>query len=204
MTPSAPRGRAVLALRLSTALAVLALAACSGSAPREMAAGPAPGATFASTVVSPATLTVGQAVAAPTGKPVLTVTGLITAPNERDALVLDRPTLERMGTREVAVHEPWVKQDLDFRGVWLHDLLDVAGIKPGATRLRVTALDDYSVEFGLAEARAGGILIATTDAEGDALPIDQGGPTRIVFMNGVPAGVDPDHWVWSLKTIDVG
>jgi hypothetical protein len=204
MTPSAPRGRAVLAVRLGTVVAALALTACSGSAPPEDAAVPSPGATFVSTVVNPATLTVGQAVAAPTDKPVLTVTGLITAPNRRDALVLDLPTLERMGTHEVAVHEPWVKQDLGFRGVWLQDLLTVAGVQSGATRLRVTALDDYSVEFDLAEMRAGGILIATADADGAAIPIDQGGPTRIVFMDGVPAGVNPDHWVWSLKTIDVG
>ena len=55
----------------------------------------------------------------------------------------------------------------------------------------------------MADVRAGGIMLASGDGEGAALPIDHGGPTRIVFMDGAQAGVNPDHWIWSLKTIDV-
>jgi hypothetical protein len=192
-------------LRLGAALAVLALAtSCAGPEPQSETGAPAAATrTYASTVISPAGLTAGETIAAPAGKPVLSVTGLITAANKGSTLSLDRPTLEEFGLREVRVHDPWVKQDLALRGVWLQDLLTVAGAKPEATKVRITALDDYSVELSLADVRAGGILLATSDGEGSDLPIDHGGPTRIVFAEGVPAGVNPDQWVWSLKTIDV-
>jgi hypothetical protein len=39
--------------------------------------------------------------------------------------------------------------------------------------------------------------------DGSAIPIDQGGPVRVVFLDGVEAGKNPDQWIWSIKEIDV-
>jgi hypothetical protein len=79
----------------------------------------------------------------------------------------------------------------------------VAGVGPDATHAHVVALDDYAVDLSLADVRAGGIILATRAGDGSAIPIDKGGPTRIVFMDGVKAGANADQWVWSVKTIDV-
>ena len=177
--------------------------ACSGSS-ADRATAPAPTATGATAkIISPASLTVGQAVSAPKEKPVLTLTGKISTENQNGALVLDRPTLERLGVQQVRLYEPWVKANMDFRGVWLQDLLGVAVVKPDATSLHIVALDDYAVNLSLADVRAGGIMVATRAGDGSMIPIDKGGPTRIVFMDGVKAGVNPDQWIWSIKTIDV-
>ena len=177
--------------------------ACSGSTADEAAA-PAPTVTAPTDkIISPASLTIGQAVPAPEEKPVLTLTGKISTGNQKGALVLDQPTLERLGVRQVRLYEPWIKENTEFRGVWLQDLIAVAGVKPDAVKLHIVALDDYAVDLSLAEVRAGGIMVATRAGDGSTIPIDKGGPTRIVFMDGVKAGVNPDQWVWSIKTIDV-
>src|SRR5215213_3979551 len=74
------------------------------------------------------------------------------------ALAVDRRTLAQLTQVQLSTYEPWVKQDLSFRGVWLTDVLALAGAAPTAA-VRVTALDDYTVDFTAADLRAGGILV---------------------------------------------
>jgi hypothetical protein len=157
----------------------------------------------AATEISAASLTAGQAVPTPAGKAALTLTGRITRGNAKGDLALDVATIERLGVKEIGLYEPWVKQHLDFRGIWLSDLLTVAGVADGATKLRIVAHDDYAVDLPLADVRAGTVMLATRSGDGVALPLDNGGPTRIVYADGVAAGANPDQWIWSLKSIDV-
>lgn len=185
------------------AAAVLALSGCSSSPAADDPAPSAPAAASAGRVIRAASLTAGEPIAAPAEKPVFTISGRIGVHNSGDNLVLDLSTLEKLGLRQVRLYEPWVKQDLEFQGVWLQDLLTVAQVDPGATSLHIVALDDYAVDLRLADVRTGGIMIATRAGDGSALPIDDGGPTRVVFLDGVAAGVSPEQWVWSIKQIDV-
>lgn len=190
-----------VALRCSAVVVVLGLAgACAGSS--TPTAAPVPAAS-AGKIISVANLRPGQSIPVPTQKPVLTMTGKISAVNRGGALVFDQRTIEQLGVVQVRLYEPWTKQNLEFRGVWLQDLLAVAGVKGDATRLHIVALDDYAVDLTLADVRVGGIMLATRAGDGSSIPIDKGGPTRIVFMDGVKAGANPDQWVWSVKTIDV-
>jgi hypothetical protein len=179
------------------------LTACGGS-PAEQSAGAEPAAApTAGTVISAASLTVGQRVPPPTEKPVFTMTGNISVTNKNGTLVFDRRTVERLGVHQVRLYEPWTKETLDFRGVWLQDLVAVAGADPGAVKLHIVALDDFAVDLTLADIRKGGIFLATRAGDGSVIPIAKGGPTRIVFLDGVKAGANADQWVWSIKTIDV-
>lgn len=191
--------------RLGVVAALLALAAgCGGSsATTSTSSDPGAGPSGSSTVLRAATLRPGQPVPQPVGKPVLTLTGKVSAKNQGSAIALDRDGLGKLGLVQVRVYEPWIKQNVDFRGVWLRDLLDVAGAAADASKVRITALDDYRVDLTMADVRAGGILLATTAGDGAQIPIDKGGPTRIVFLKGVKAGANADQWIWSLKTIDV-
>jgi hypothetical protein len=186
-------------VRIWAGIAVLALLAGCGST-----AAPAPqrSAGASAVVLREATLRPGQAVPAPSGRPLVTVTGRIGPPNQGDAVALDRRTLARLSQVQLSTYEPWVKQDLSFRGVWLTDVLALAGAT-GTSGVRVTALDDYAVDFTAAELRAGGILLATSDGNGADIPIENGGPTRIVFQRGLRAGENADQWIWSLRSIEV-
>lgn len=183
-------------------VAVLALAAGCGGTSGE----PGTGGTdesAAATAIRAATLRPGEAVPAPTGKAVLTLTGLVSAPNKGATIVLDQTAVDRLGQVQVTVYEPWIKKEATFRGAWLADVLKVAGIPDTATSLHVTALDDYGVDLSVADVRAGGILLATKAGDGSAIPVADGGPTRIVFLAGLAAGANADQWIWSLKTIEV-
>jgi hypothetical protein len=179
------------------------LAACGGS-PAEQNAGVEPAAApTTGTVISAASLTFGQRIPPPTDKPVFTMTGNISVTNKNGTLVFDRRTVERLGVHQVRLYEPWTKETLDFRGVWLQDLVAVAGVDPGAVKLHIVALDDFAVDLTLADIGKGGIFLATRAGDGSVIPIAKGGPTRIVFLDGVKAGANADQWVWSIKTIDV-
>jgi len=202
MVPSIVRRHAARVVWLGLVVPALA-AGCSNAAAEESAA-PAPAASSpAGTMISPASLPAGRPLPTPGEKPVVTITGRITSGNNGDALVLDRPTIERLGIWQVRLYEPWTKQTTDFRGVWLQDLVTAAGARPEATWLHIVGLDDYAVDISLADVRRGGIMLATRAGDGTALPIDGGGPTRIVFLDGVESGANPDQWVWSIKSIDV-
>jgi len=150
-----------------------------------------------------ATLRAGQAVPAPTTTPVLTLTGTITNRNAKNGLRLDPALLDQMGVVRVEIYDPWTKARLPFRGVGLADLLNVAGAAPKATKVHLTALDDYEVDLTMDQVQAGGIFLATRNGDGSDIRVDKGGPTRIVFLDDVPSGENPDQWIWSLATIEV-
>lgn len=193
------------ALRLVTAACLIGsvgLAGCGGGDAATPAAAPSAKAT-ATSVIAPAVLRPGQPVPAPDGKPVLTVSGKIAEKNRGRTLALDTGTLDRFGISKVSAYEPWTKKTMAFQGIWLADLLKVAGADASSRGVQMTALDDYKVELSMAEIRAGGIFLATKSGDGTAIPIDAGGPTRIVFVGGVPSGENADQWIWSLKSLDV-
>jgi len=201
-------GRALARLLPGAAVVVvLALSAGCGAPAKDSDAGAGPGTGVGGspppTVLRPATLLPGQPVPVPKGKRVLTLTGKISAANQGRAVALDQAGLDRLSLLQVQVFEPWVKQDLAFRGVWLEDLLKVAGAAAGVTTLHITALDDYQVDLTMTDVRAGGIFLATKAGDGSAIPVDKGGPTRIIFLNGVQSGANAEQWIWSVKTIDL-
>jgi hypothetical protein len=183
-------------------LAAVAAAACATSPPVPAESAPA-SVDPAVAVLEPAQLGPEEPVPAPTGATVLTVTGLIGSTNGGRVLRLDQATLDRLGRVRVTVYEPWVRQTLGFQGVWLADLLALARPDPTARTVHVTALDDYQVDLSVADVRAGGILLATRDGAGNPIRVEDGGPTRIVFVGGVPSGASADQWIWSLSTIDL-
>jgi hypothetical protein len=185
-----PRGRYIAAL-----LVVVLAGGCATQ--------PAPAAPPSVSVIAPPRPATGQGVPALAGEPVLTFTGRIGSTNAARALEFDAASLDRFGVLKVGVYEPWVKKDMEFQGVWLADVLAGARADPGARTLHFTALDDYQIDLSTAEVTRGDIFLATKRGDGTPIPIEEGGPTRIVFTGVGAADVSADLWIWSLKTIDV-
>jgi hypothetical protein len=140
---------------------------------------------------------------APDAKPVLTITGRIAATNVAGGLSLDLAQLDRLGLLAVSVNDPWAKRRISVQGVWLRDLVALARPDAAATSLHLTALDDYQVDFSLADVRDQSIFLATRTGDGAALPVEEGGPTRIVFTDDLAAKYSPDLWIWNIEMIDV-
>ena len=145
----------------------------------------------------------GAVPAAPQGKALLTITGRIGATNGDRVLRLDQTGLDRFGLLEMSVNDPWAKQRIVLQGTWLRDLVDMARPDTGATSLHLVALDDYQVDLTLADVRNQSIFLATRTGDGTALPVEDGGPTRIVFADGLAERYSPDMWIWNIETIEV-
>jgi hypothetical protein len=181
-------------------VAALAVAACGGGeeAPTPSAA-PDPS---TPRVVDGGTLAAGEKISAPKGEVVLTVTGDIGTANKDKKLELDLASLEKMRRVRVEAAEPFLKRRVTFEGVLLSDLLAVAGAPDSASKVSLTALDDYKVDFKVSDIRSSQMLLAT-EADGKHMPVDRSGPIRIVFPDSSTLGRNPDLWIWSVESMKV-
>jgi hypothetical protein len=185
------------------AVLVLALATGCASAGNSTAAEAAASASAAPTVLRAPDPTGDAVPAAPRGRPLLTITGRIDVTNADGVMRVDQAALDRLGLLQMSVNDPWAKRRLGLRGVWLRDLIALAKPAAGATSLHLKALDDYQVDLKLDDVRADAILLATRNEAGAVLPVEDGGPSRVVFSDALASKFSPDVWIWSIDTIEV-
>lgn len=148
----------------------------------------------------------GDAIPAPNGEVILTVTGNISTYNNGDTLDLDMATLEKFGVVKYDIDDPWTKTTVNYSGVLLSDFLKIIGASSSAENIRITALDDYAVDITITEAQKWPVLIAT-QSNGEYMTVAENGPTRIIFPFGRYSDVDvvlyQDLSIWSIKSIEV-
>jgi hypothetical protein len=181
-------------------VAALVVAACGG---KEDKAPPASKTDVSSPlVVDDGSLAAGEKVSAPAGEVVLTMSGAIGTRNKGKQLQLDLASIEKMRRVRLEAAEPFLKRRVMFEGVLMADLLAVAGVPESASRISMLALDDYKVDFKLADVRSSQMLLATK-ADGKHMPIDRAGPIRIVFPDASSLGRNPDLWIWSVASMKV-
>ena len=125
---------------------------------------------------------------------VLTVTG----PSGTQTYTMDQ--LREAATTTISVDEPFVKQRIEFSGVPMAQLFEPAGIA-GAAVVDTIALNDYAFDAPANVFTDSDAIIAVKQAGGD-IPIDKGGPIRIVFPDGTPGATNLDAWNWSLERIE--
>jgi hypothetical protein len=81
-------------------------------------------------------------------------------------------------------------------------LLNVIGVPPGATRLKLRALNEYVVRIPLAELRQWPVLFALK-LDGAYMPVREKGPIWVVYPNHLypelGEGLYQDRWIWQLK-----
>jgi hypothetical protein len=199
-----PDGRVAVGRNLRLVVVVLvtalALAACGGKEKAEPQ-GATPSASTPQ-VVDDGDLAAGEKISAPDGEVVLTVSGDIGTANKGKKLELDLASLEQMRRVRLEAAEPFLKRRVMFEGVLLSDLLAVAGVPDSASKVSLTALDDYKVDFKVADVRSSQMLLATK-ADGKHMPVDRSGPIRIVFPDSSSLGRNPDLWIWSVASMKV-
>ena len=116
----------------------------------------------------------------------LRVTGTVDRPLRLSPTDLEALPLESV-TDDFACVEGWAAEDLAWRGVRVADVLERAGPTTGSEYALVRAMDgDYACAFPL-EALSDALLALELD--GEPLPVDYGGPARLV-----PTGGDRDCW----------
>jgi hypothetical protein len=178
------------------AIGIVVLAGCQRDEQRPQAPAAAP----STQEISPGTLGAGAKVSEPKGEVVLTMSGEIGTRNQGKKLALDISSLERMRMVRMQTTEPFLKRKVTFEGVLLSDLLAVAGVTDSVSKVNMTALDDYKVDFTVADVRSSQMLLATK-ADGKRMKVDRAGPIRIVFPDSSSLGRNPDLWIWSVSTM---
>jgi hypothetical protein len=155
-------------------------------------------------IVTPASISPGDAVPAPTGEIVLTVSGQISGTNLDNALAFDMDTLEQLRLVKYEVDDPWLKEKVTYSGVLLSDLLEVAGASDTVTEVIAFALDGYAAPIPVSEIETWPVLLAT-QSNGDHMTIENSGPTRIIFPYDLHEDVTAarNMSVWNLERLEV-
>lgn len=119
-----------------------------------------------------------QALAAPTDKVILTISGKISVTNSADAAQFDRAALEGMGLMTIETNTPWYSGPQKFEGISLDKLMKSVGAK-GDT-VQAIALNDYTTEIPLEDFAKYNVILALR-RNGEYMPIRDKGPLFIVY-----------------------
>lgn len=126
---------------------------------------------------------------------ILTVKG----PAETDEYSLN--DLKKLAVKDIRIVEPFLQTKQTFTGVALSELFEAAGIE-GSSTVSTIALNDYKFDDLASNFTKSKGLIAIA-RDGEVIPMDQGGPIRIVFPTDSDYFTYLDSWNWSLRTIEV-
>jgi hypothetical protein len=155
-------------------------------------------------VLLPACQARAGALAAPTGKVILEITGQIGEGNAPGLARFDRAMLEALGPVELRTATAWTEGEHVYRGVPLRALLDHVGAV--GDRLHAVALNEYEVIIPLDDPAAAAALLAF-EQDGQPMRIKDKGPLWIVFPWSEQPSLDNErvrNWaVWQLKRLEV-
>ena len=127
---------------------------------------------------------------------VLTVTG----PGGTKEFTMDQ--LTALGTKDLTIYEPFVKRNIAFTGVPMATIFDTVGIS-GDVKVATEALNEYIYDKSTAADFVGSEGLIAVAQEGKPVPVDQGGPIRIIFPDGTKLAKNLDAWNWSLEKMSV-
>lgn len=115
---------------------------------------------------------------APTGKPILVLSGHIKNHNKGDTAVFDLQMLEEIDGREAVIRTPWTPANSKFSGPFLRKVLEAVGAQ--GKSLRFSALNGYEVVIPFNDATDLDVILATRMNE-KALSVREHGPVFLVY-----------------------
>jgi hypothetical protein len=142
--------------------------------------------------------------APPQGPVVLTVFGNITHTNGDGIAQFDRAMLAALEQRSTTANTPWFDGPRDFDGPLATAILDAVGAN-GST-MRVIALNDYSANVPIDDARSFPVVFAT-HLNGEVMSVRDKGPLFLIY----PFDEFPDLFnevyfgrsVWQITQVEV-
>lgn len=109
--------------------------------------------------------------------------------------------LKKLATKTITIEEPFVKAKQTFNVILLKSLFNGIDV-PATSTLNTVALNDYAFK-STSEKFFGNDAYLAVLRDGQNIPMDAGGPIRIVFDTSSPWFTNLDAWNWSLRTIEV-
>jgi hypothetical protein len=142
--------------------------------------------------------------AVPQGDAVLTVTGGIENTNMPGAAVFDLDMLDSLPGGTVATETPWFDDEKTFTGPLISAVLDA--VNAYGDTLVVTAINDYSAEIPLSDARNFPVIFATR-IDGELMPVREKGPIFVVYpFDQAPELYNEQYFgrsVWQVKFLEI-
>ena len=122
---------------------------------------------------------------APTGKPILTISGDISEKNAGDTAQFDRDMLEKLGLVTIETTTPWYQGSMKFEGVPMDKLMADVGAK--GQHVVAYALNDYTTEIPMEDFTKHHAILALK-RNGEYMPVRDKGPLFVVY----PYDSDPE------------
>ena len=148
--------------------------------------------------------TSAQALDAPAGRVLLTVTGDIEQRNTPDGAQFDLAMLEKLPQRSYSTKTPWYPEPRKFTGVLLRDLLAAVGAR-GKT-VRAIALNDYRVDIPIDEAARHDLMVAYL-LDDKPMAVRDKGPLVVIYpFDSHPelrSAINYSRAAWQLKQLEL-
>lgn len=145
-----------------------------------------------------------QALDAPAGKVILTVSGSLTKPNDGGTAAFDLALLQALPQHSFSTKTPWYPQPRKFTGVLLRDLLTAVGSQ--GTTVKAGALNDYRVDIPAADLVKHGAMLAYLLDE-KPMSVREKGPLVIIYpfddQPELRSAVHYSRAVWQLRTLEL-
>ena len=126
-----------------------------------------------------------DSIPAPTGKPILTISGDISEKNAGDTAQFDRAMLEKLGLVTIETTTPWYQGSMKFEGVPMDKLMADVGAK--GQHVVAYALNDYTTEIPMEDFTKHHAILALK-RNGEYMPVRDKGPLFVVY----PYDSDPE------------
>ena len=149
--------------------------------------------------------TPAHALDAPKGEVVLTVVAPhLDHPNAGQTAQFDLDMLESLASRTGTMETPWTKGVVKFSGPLLRAVLEAAGAKGSA--LKIKALNDYAAEIPMEDATAIDTILATR-MDDKLMSVRDKGPLFLVYPFDKDKNLYNEKYfarsVWQIKEVEV-
>jgi hypothetical protein len=118
------------------------------------------------------------ALAKPTGKVILTISGKIGVFNDGNTAKFDVEMLEALGSSSFTTATPWYDGPVTFTGVLMTKLMQT--VRASGETVVAAALNDYETKIPVSDFAQFGVLLALK-RNGEYMPVREKGPLFIVY-----------------------
>lgn len=143
----------------------------------------------------------GGGAAAPSGEPIITISGELGATNADDNFDFDEAMFSENKT-ELVINDPWLGDGLKYSGMTLASILEVVKAPDSATTMTIVARDGFELEIPIEDAQNMDILLVHWN-DGKALSDDDGGPVKLAFSEKARETYLDDEWIWWVEEVKI-